>query len=166
MPHIRLFSVPVVITPMSISSIQLPSCVRRLAYSSYCSDGVSLCGSLLGSHLGYGLALDMQRGCFWWSYLLLDEEGNGEDGDASDNGEHDDDTGLLGSPVLPLDDVADSSLAAREEGGVDGGHCDYSSQCQRRSSKAVSPVEELEGPRKGKESAHADMRKKTMRSPQ
>jgi hypothetical protein len=38
--------------------------------------------------------------------------------------------------------VADSSLAALDEGVVDGGHCDYSGQCQRRSRKAVSLVEE------------------------
>jgi len=58
------------------------------------------------------------------SYLLLDEEANDQDEDASDDGEHDNDTRFLGSPVS-LGEVVDSSFAARDERVVDGGHCDY-----------------------------------------
>lgn len=60
-----------------------------------------------------------------WPYPLLDEQGDHEDGDSTDDGEDDDDTGLPLSEVLALDELGDGSFAASDEGHVDSGHCDW-----------------------------------------
>jgi hypothetical protein len=58
------------------------------------------------------------------TYPLVDEHGKDEDGDKEDNDEDDDDTGFALSPVLALHELVDGVLAARDEGHVDGGHCE------------------------------------------
>lgn len=58
------------------------------------------------------------------TYLLVDEHGKNKNGDKEDNDEDDNDTGLTLGPVLALDQLVESVLAASDEGHVDGGHCD------------------------------------------
>lgn len=53
---------------------------------------------------------------------LGDEESKQEDGDGADDGEDQDDTGLLAGPVA-LHQVGNGSLAARDERHIKGGHC-------------------------------------------
>lgn len=52
----------------------------------------------------------------------MDEESDQTDSDNEDDGEHDDDTSLLGGPVLTLGDVAEG--VASDETSVDGRHFD------------------------------------------
>ena len=47
-----------------------------------------------------------------WTYPLVDEHGNNQDGDKEDNDEDDNDTGLTLGPVLALDELVKSVLAA------------------------------------------------------
>lgn len=57
-------------------------------------------------------------------YPLLDEQADHEKGNSADDGEHNDDTGFPSGPVLALDELVQSNLAAGDERHVDGGHCD------------------------------------------
>ncbi|KAH9860754.1 hypothetical protein J1614_012086 [Plenodomus biglobosus] len=57
------------------------------------------------------------------TYSLVDEHGNDQDHDEEDNDEDDNDTGLALGPVLALDQLVQSILAASGKGHVDGGHC-------------------------------------------
>jgi hypothetical protein len=52
---------------------------------------------------------------------LREPESEQENSDNEDNAEDDDDTGLLGGPVLTLGELGDSGVAEGE--GGDGGHC-------------------------------------------
>lgn len=52
--------------------------------------------------------------------LAANEQANDTDGNNKDDGEHDDDTSFLLSPVLALGDVGES--VASNDGGVDGRH--------------------------------------------
>lgn len=53
--------------------------------------------------------------------LLGDEKTGKTDGDDKDNAEHNNDTGLMASPVAALGDLGDG--VASDDGGVDGRHC-------------------------------------------
>lgn len=108
-------------------------------------------GSSLNSNFGMGYLNLSGTGVPPGSHLLLDEQGDQEDRDGANDGEHDDNTRLVRGEVASLHQVADGGVAAaRNKGHIDGGHCStWASFCGAVSQKARGPLLHMRNRRVG-----------------
>ena len=74
------------------------------------------------------------------AHPLGDEKTDQKDGDGTDDGEDDDDTGFPLGPVLACDQVVDGSLAASDKRHIKSGHCDRYLEKQTVSDKEHSQL--------------------------